>query len=91
MGCWLSGMDPMVLRDLIRQRIHDGRLPRVELIELGQGYGIGQACDGCGSIVAWNQRMTVRMSRADWRTIRLHDDCFQVWDAERDTNGRGTT
>ena len=83
---WLSGMDLIVLRDLIRQRIHDGRLPRVELIELGHGYGAGQDCDACGSIIGWNQKMTVRISKHDWRTVRLHEDCFQVWEAERDTN-----
>ena len=81
-------MDPNVLRDLIRQRIHDGRLPRTPLIELGHGYGIGKNCDGCGSIIELNQTMTVRMSGDDWRTVRLHDDCFQIWNTEIHTNGR---
>ena len=76
-------MDPTLLRELIRQRIQDGRLPRTPLIELGHGQGIGQACDACGSIIAQNQRMTVRMSADDWRTLRLHDDCFQMWDIEK--------
>ena len=82
-------MDPTLLRELIRQRIQDGRLPRTPLIELGHGQGIGQACDACGSIIAQNQRMTVRMSADDWRTLRFHDDCFQMWDTEKHTNGRG--
>jgi len=67
----ILGMDATLLRDLIRQRIHDGRLPRTLLIELGHGHGIGTACDGCGSIIVWNQRMTVRMNADDWRRIRL--------------------
>ena len=83
------GMDPNLLRDLIRQRIHDGRLPRTHLIELGHWHGFGQACDGCGSTIARNQKMNVRMCADDWRTIRLHDDCFQIWDIEKHTNGRG--
>ena len=82
-------MHPTLLRDVIRQRIQDGRLPRTLLIELGHGQGIGQACDACGSIIAHNQRMTVRMSADDWRTLRFHDDCFQMWDTEKHTNGRG--
>jgi len=82
-------MDPTFLRDLIRQRIHDGRLPRTPLIELGHGHGIGKACDGCGSAIAKNQRMTVRMSADDWRTLRFHVDCIQISDTEKHTNGRG--
>jgi hypothetical protein len=85
----ILGMDATLLRDLIRQRIHDGRLPRTLLIELGHGHGIGTACDGCGSIIVWNQRMTVRMNADDWRTIRLHHDCFQIWDIERAVDVRG--
>ncbi len=81
--------DPTLLRELIRQRLNDGRLPRTLLIELGHGHGIGKDCDGCGSAIAWNERMTVRMSAEDWRTLRLHQDCFEVWDTEQHTNGRG--
>ena len=76
-------MDPIFLRDLIWYRLQDGRLPRNHMIELGHGHGVGHVCDGCGSSIAWNQRMTVRMCSDDWRTIRLHDDCFQIWDTER--------
>jgi hypothetical protein len=89
-------MDPTVLRDLIRQRLNDGRLPRTPLIELGHGHGIGQDCDACGATIAWNQRMTVRICADDWRTLRFHDDCFQLWDteqlwdAEKHKNARGT-
>jgi hypothetical protein len=82
-------MDSTLLRDVIRQRIQDGRLPRTPLIELGHGQGIGQACDACGSVIAKTHRMTVRISADDWRTLRFHGDCFQVWDTEKRTNGRG--
>jgi len=82
-------MDPTLLRDVIRQRLNDGRLPRTPLIELGHGQGIGQACAACGSIIAMNHRMTVRMSAEDWRTLRLHDNCFRMWDTEKHTIGRG--
>ena len=76
-------MNDDVLRLLIRQRLHDGRLPRNRVIELGHGSGIGQACDACGAAIEPDQRMTVRISADDWRTLRFHDDCFQIWDAER--------
>jgi hypothetical protein len=78
-------MEPTLLREVIRQRIHAGRLPRTHLIELGHGQGIGQACDACGSRIAKNQRMTVRMSAEDWRTLRFHDECFQIGDTQRNT------
>src|SRR5262245_37737720 len=57
--------------------MHDGRLPRHRVIELGYGSGIGQVCDACGAFIEPDQRMTVRICTEDWRTIRLHDDCFR--------------
>jgi hypothetical protein len=81
-------MNDDVVRQLIRQRIHDGRLPRDRVIELGYGSGVGQECDGCGTAIEPDQRMTVRICAGDWKTIRLHDDCFQIWDTERSLNGR---
>jgi len=82
-------MDPTLLREVIRQRIQDGRLPRTRLIELGHGHGIGEVCDGCGSTITRDERMTVRISADDWRTLRFHDECFQMWATEKHTNGRG--
>ncbi len=72
-----------VLRRLIRQRIRDGRLPRHRVIELGFGSGVGQECDACGTAIESDQRMTVRISADDWRTLRLHHACFEIWNAER--------
>jgi len=76
-------MDADALRQLIRQRIQDGRLPRDDTLELAHGHGIGQVCDGCGAEIARDQSMTVRIDRTNYRTIRLHDECFRIWDAER--------
>ena len=76
-------MSDEVIRQLIRQRINDGRLPRHRLIEVFYGSGVGQECDACSGLIEQDQRMTVRICSEDWRTIRLHDDCFQIWDVER--------
>jgi hypothetical protein len=76
-------MDEDVRRQLIGQRIREEGLPLDHLVELGHGRGIGQACDGCGETIATDQRMTVRICSDDWRTVRLHDECFQIWDGER--------
>jgi hypothetical protein len=43
----------------------------------------GQDCDGCGEMIATDQQITVRMCSDDWRTIRLLDEGFQIWDEER--------
>jgi hypothetical protein len=76
-------MDAGVRRQLIKQRIQQGSLPRDQLIELGHGLGVGLACDGCGETIASDERMTVRIASSDWGTMRLHDECFQIWDIER--------
>jgi hypothetical protein len=76
-------MDVDVVRHLIRRRLEDGRLTRNPTIELGYGQGIGQDCDGCGETIATDQKMTARICADDWRTIRLHDRCFQILDDER--------
>jgi hypothetical protein len=76
-------MDAGVRRQLIKQRIQQGSLPRDHLIELGHGLGVGLACDGCGETIASDERMTVRIATSDWGTMRLHDECFQIWDIER--------
>jgi len=76
-------MSDDVVRQLIRQRINDGRLPRHRVIELGYGSGVRRECDACGRPIEPYLRMTVRICVEDWRTIRLRDECFQVWDDER--------
>jgi len=69
-------------RQLIRQRIQAGQLPRDHTIELWQGPGFGQPCDGCGlAIMSANQMSLV--CAEDWRLIRLHAACFALWDEER--------
>jgi hypothetical protein len=77
-------MAPDVVRQLIRHRIEDGSLPRDRTIELwhGGGYGFSQTCDGCGLTITTADRMSL-LCADDWRALRFHADCFQVWDAER--------
>jgi len=76
-------MEADLIRQRIQQQLQDGRLPRGDSIELGRGQGIGQRCAGCGETITELQRMTVRICTADARTLRLHDECFRVWDTER--------
>ena len=72
-----------LLRQLIRLRIRDGRLPRVRTITLWHGRFFGsKACDGCGRTITTSDQMSL-LCTDDWSAIRLHDECFQIWDAER--------
>ena len=63
--------------------MQNGRLPHGQLIEFGSCLGIRHECDGCGGIIEKDQRMTLSICVRDWSTLRLHEECFQIWDAER--------
>jgi CheY-like chemotaxis protein len=58
------------VRQRIRQRLGDGRLPHGSSTELGHGRGVGQVCDACGEPITPEQQLTVRISSADRRTLR---------------------
>jgi len=70
------------VRQLIRQRIQAGQLPRDHTIELWHGAGLGQICDGCTQAITMAERMSL-LCAADWRLVRLHAECFALWDEER--------
>src|SRR5262245_33837360 len=69
------------LRHLIPERIQAGRLPRDRTIELWHGPGFGQTCDGCGLSITMAERMSL-MCADEWRVIRLHAECFVLWEKE---------
>jgi hypothetical protein len=77
-------MVPEAVRQLIRRAIEDGRLPRDRTIELWHGDSFGHTCNGCGLTIATAHKMSL-ICADDWRVLRFHADCFQVWDAERQT------
>ena len=69
-------------RQHIRQRLRDGRLPRDHTVELWRGHGFGQPCDACGTPIPTTDLMCL-LCADDWRAIRLHECCFELWDDER--------
>jgi hypothetical protein len=72
-------------RQLIRQRIQTGHLPRGgRTIEVWRGPGFEQTCDGCGRTITHAHTMRL-ICADDWRAVRLHDDCFLLWEDERRT------
>jgi len=76
-------MAPDALKELIRDRIKCGYLPREHTIELWQGgASFGHVCDACGAAIASNDPMGL-LCGDNWSLIRFHLDCFKVWAFER--------
>jgi hypothetical protein len=76
-------VDADVVRELIRRRLEDGRLPRGRMAEVRLQLGDGRLCDGCGAVIATKQTVMLGLDVEDWSEIRFHDECFQIWDEER--------
>jgi hypothetical protein len=83
-------MTPDVARQLIRDRIEKGSLPRDRTIELWHALGFGQTCDGCGLAITTTDWMCL-ICADDWSAIRLHEECFVLWRDERLTRIPGST
>jgi hypothetical protein len=77
-------MAPDVVRQLIRDRIDNGSLPCHRTIELWQTPGFGQTCDGCDLAITTTDWMYL-ICADEWRAMRLHEDCFAVWEEEKRT------
>jgi hypothetical protein len=79
-----------VARQLIRDRIEKGSLPRDRTIELWHALGFGKTCDGCGLAITTTDWMCL-ICADDWSSIRLHEECFVLWQDERLTRMPGST
>jgi hypothetical protein len=69
-------------RDLIRDKLRTGRLPREACVQTWHGHGQGATCAGCDQVVLAAER-ECEVDFADGRTFRFHRDCFYTWDEER--------
>jgi hypothetical protein len=81
-------MDATLVRQLIQRRLWDGRLPHEDSTELSLGPGTGDRCNGCGFTISRYQLMAVRIAIQDWREMRFHQECFEIWDEERVKNAQ---
>ena len=75
-------MDAPVVRQLIQRRLSDSRLPHDDSAELSLGPGTRDRCDGCGFTISRYHLMTVRIDAQDWREMRFHQECFEIWNDE---------
>ena len=67
--------------ELIREKLHEGRLPRGPAVYISVAPSAGEVCIGCNQpidSVAW------KIATRDSATVRAFDEeCFHLWDAER--------
>ena len=69
---------------IIRRKLRGGRLPRVWPLILSTDPGAGGTCDACDRPLLPAQMMMTLRGRD--RSVRLHADCFLLWDdIRRDT------
>jgi hypothetical protein len=68
------------LADRIRQQLNAGVLPREHPKKIFGGYGVGDACSGCGDRMRPGQGV-FEFDTAG-RTYRLHIGCFGLWHGE---------
>ena len=71
------------IRQLIRRRLLEGRLPRGRALDIWAAPGEGQSCDGCGEPIAKNQQIVWGIAAKDWMSVQFHANCYELWEAER--------
>ncbi len=76
-------MDHAGMRRLIRLKLHNGRLPRMPAVDVWVLPSRGHTCDGCGEPIVVNRQSVWGVATRDWFPIYFHEDCLQIWDAER--------
>jgi hypothetical protein len=77
-------MAPDFIRLLIRQKLQDGLLPRDSTPRAFGRPGNWQKCDACEQTIAKAQlMMEIYPQTHDRKPIRLHGDCYTLWNEER--------
>ena len=68
------------LIDRIREKLEGGALPREHPKTVIAGYGMGDACNGCGEPI--RRAHGVYEFDVSTRTYRLHSGCYGLWEGE---------
>jgi hypothetical protein len=76
-------MDRPLVQQLVRRRINDGRLPVGRAVGIWEMLGDGRPCDACGEPINPGETLVLAMVSLEWMSVRLHVDCYKVWDGER--------
>ena len=82
-------MEPVSLRNLIRQKLADGRLPQNSIPRVWGGPSNGETCDGCDEKIGAHQFVMEGVSiDLTKRALQFHVECLHMWDSERTVPGR---
>ncbi len=75
-------MNDATVRQLVRDRIADGRLPRNRGGAISATNGGDERCDACSTPVS-PEEVLLKIAHEGFRRIRVHASCFSVWRDER--------
>lgn len=76
----MGGVDR--IRPQVRAKLERGVLPREKCLVTWFGPGAGFRCEVCDEPVT-SQQIECECEHPRGHTIRMHQGCFVVWDAER--------
>ena len=80
-------MNSLSLRQLIRDKLADGRLPHDSIPRVWGGPGNGESCHACEMVIPQTAFIMEGISETG-RGIQLHVECFWIWDSERIVDAR---
>jgi len=72
-----------LVRQLIRRKLLERRLPRGRASDIWALLGEGQACDACGEPIVAKQQAVWAIATQDWVSVHFHAVCYDLWEAER--------
>jgi len=75
-------MNDANVRQLVRDKIADGRLPRSPAGAVSATNGTGQECDACSTPVSHDD-VLYRLAHEGFTQLRVHATCFAIWRDER--------
>jgi hypothetical protein len=80
-------MESNAIRLLIQEKLADGLLPHNHIPRVWGGLGAGEMCDGCDEVITTAQLMMEGSGEDHW-AIRVHVECFYLWDSVREASVR---
>jgi len=76
-------MDFGTIRQTIRRKLENGRLPLERAARVFGRSPSGEACDGCDMTFETGQLALNGLRTPGHRVMRLHLRCFEIWAQER--------
>jgi hypothetical protein len=76
-------MDAEAIRDLIREKLQDGRLPRGSAPRAFGRPGNWQRCEACEGMMPKALLMMEVYPLTNEKVVRFHGECYTLWNEER--------